>query len=127
MPADVPSTGNRTRRLELLVVYALCVLLLGSLGVLWLRQKGFFTAEPVVEHTPDRRLAKPIELNAAEWWELTEIRGIGEVRAKAIIRWRDTYGGFDNLDHVREVPGIPDTVVDEMRDKVTVTPREKKR
>ena len=133
MPADDPSKETKAQRREYLVIYVLCVVLLLSLGMLWLRQQGYFRAGPVVEHHPDKAVEKPIELNTARWWELTLIRGIGEVRAKEIIALREQKRreqrqrrekevGFKSIDELLDVRGITPEILERMRQKVRVTP-----
>jgi hypothetical protein len=134
MSTDNSSRETRAQRLAVFLVYLLCVALLGAMGVLWLRQRGVFRASPVVEFSPDQKLERPIELNAAGWWELTQIRGIGEKRAKEIValrerkiveqrRKREKARGFESLDELKEVPGITSEMIDEMRSIVRVEPK----
>jgi len=122
MPTDNTSKETKAQRREYLVIYVLCVVLLLSLGMLWLRQQGYFRPGPVVEHHPDKVVEKPIELNTARWWELTLIRGIGEVRAKEIIALRERKKGFSKIDELLEVRGITPEILERMRQKVRVTP-----
>ena len=122
MPTDNTSKETKAQRREYFVIYVLCVVLLLSLGMLWLRQQGYFRAGPVVEHNPDKAVEKPIELNTARWWELTLIRGIGEVRAKEIIALRERKKGFSKIDELLEVRGITPEILERMRQKVRVTP-----
>ncbi len=49
-----------------------------------------------------------VDLNHASWQELTIIEGIGEALARKIVEARETSGGFDSLEDVMMVPGIPD-------------------
>lgn len=52
-----------------------------------------------------------IDLNTADQSTLETLPNIGEVRARAIIDWRETNGPFESLDSLRDVPGIgPETV-----------------
>jgi DNA uptake protein ComE-like DNA-binding protein len=134
MSADNTRNETRAQRLEIFAVYVLCVVLLGAMGVLWLVQRGFFRPGVVPIHRD--RLEKPIELNTAPWWELSLVRGIGEVRAKQIValRERTIAGqkakgkkpvGFRSLDNLTEVPGISADILEEMRQSVRVEPRVK--
>jgi competence protein ComEA len=51
-----------------------------------------------------------IELNEATQVELMEVRGIGPVLSKNILKYRELLGGYQNVDQLREVYGI-DSVV----------------
>jgi len=124
MPEDAPPEETKAQRIELLIIAALCVVLLGMLGVLWLRQRGIFRAEVIVEHHPDLAVEKPIELNSAPWWELTQIRGIGEVRAKEIVKQRELRKGFDSIDELGEIRGITPEILERIRGRVRIEPRQ---
>jgi len=136
MSAEKPLGDTKTQRLVVFVVYLLCVALLGAMGALWLRERGFFRASPVVEYTPEQKLEKPIDLNAAGWWELMQVRGIGEKRAKEIValrerkileqkRTRVKERGFESLDELKEVPGITSEMIEELRGIVRVEQKSK--
>ena len=131
MSADPSPKETPVRRGERLVLYALCLALLGVLGLLWLTQKGFFGAVPVVEHGSEKRLDKPIEMNSAKWYELAELPGIGEQRAKEIVDWREykfrhTKQGIGRLEELLDnVPGITPAIIDQIRDLVRIEPRKK--
>ena len=123
MPADDPSKQTRAQRREYLVIYVLCVVLLAMLGVLWLRQQGVFRTGAVVEQNPDKVVEKPIELNTARWWELTLIRGIGEVRAREIVALRERKKGFKSIDELSEVRGITAEILERIKKRVRLEPR----
>ena len=136
MSADEPSEHTRAQRREYFVIYVLCVALLAALGMLWLRQQGYFRAAPVVRHNPGKVVQKPIELNSARWFELTQIRGIGEKRAKDVIDLRDRkireqrqrrekQVGFKSIDELLEVRGITPDILERVRKKVRLEPRGK--
>lgn len=122
MPAESPSKETRVRRLELLFIAVLCVVLLASLGVLWLQQKGFFAGAPVVEHSPEQRLEKPIELNTAAWWELRQVPGVSEAVAKRIVEEREKRGGFRTFDELKGVYGVGEKRLEQIRAKVRLVP-----
>jgi competence protein ComEA len=47
-----------------------------------------------------------IDINSADTATLMQIRGIGEVLSRRIIRYRDILGGYSDLQQLREVYGI---------------------
>jgi competence protein ComEA len=60
-----------------------------------------------------------IDLNLAAADELESLPGIGEVRARAIVDWRNRNGPFGTVEGVLEVPGIGETTLENIRDLVT--------
>lgn len=55
--------------------------------------------------------AAPIDLNGADISALMSLPGIGQVRAEAIIRWREVNGPIQSVEDLRNISGIgPGTV-----------------
>ena len=129
MSANDPSSETRTQRRELFVAYILGAVMLASLGYLYAQQRGWFRAAPVVERHATDLPRKPIELNSANWFELMQIQGIGEVRAKEIVRLRESKKrGFASFDELTAVRGITPEIVERMKEHVRLdTPGRKGR
>lgn len=53
-----------------------------------------------------------VNVNTANLEELQTLQGIGEVRAQAIIKYRETYGPFKSLDELKKVAGIGDRIIE---------------
>ena len=62
----------------------------------------------------------PVNLNAASQARLQMLPGIGEVRAEAIIQFRETYGPFGETSEVTSVPGIGPATLENIRHLITV-------
>lgn len=61
-----------------------------------------------------------ININTANLAELQEIPGIGEVKAKSIMEYREANGGFQSIENLQEVPGIKGKTFDKVKDYITV-------
>ena len=61
-----------------------------------------------------------VDLNRAEAWLLQALPGIGEVRAKAIIAYRQQNGPFQNINEVIKVEGIGTTTYEQIEHLITV-------
>ncbi len=61
-----------------------------------------------------------VNLNTASFDELKNLKEIGEVRAQAIIDYRERHGGFVSVDQLLEVEGIGEYAVEINRDNLTV-------
>ena len=74
-----------------------------------------------------RRLRKPrqraisglVNLNRATEAELMTLSGIGESKAKEIIRYRESKGGFQKPEDLMNIPGIKEGVFNKIRDQIT--------
>jgi len=62
----------------------------------------------------------PVNLNTADEATLTSLKGIGAVKAKAIIAYRQQNGPFKSVDDLKKVPGIGDKLLAQLKDQVTV-------
>jgi competence protein ComEA len=61
-----------------------------------------------------------VNLNRADVWLLQALPGIGEGRARLIVGYRDKNGPFRNIDDLLKIEGFGTSVVDKIRDYVTV-------
>ncbi|MBQ9550802.1 MAG: helix-hairpin-helix domain-containing protein [Lachnospiraceae bacterium] len=61
-----------------------------------------------------------ININTASLSELTELNGIGESRAQAIISYREENGAFGSVDEIKNVTGIKDGLFNKIKDQITV-------
>lgn len=76
-------------------------------------------AERISEETP---LSPPplININTASFEELCSLHGIGAVKAKTIIDYRNTHKGFQALREITKVPGIGMSTFDNIKERITV-------
>lgn len=61
-----------------------------------------------------------ININTATTEQLMSLPGIGEARAKAIIRYREDKGPFRSPDELKEIQGIGDKMYDRIVDRVRI-------
>jgi len=61
-----------------------------------------------------------ININTAAAWLLEALPGIGEVRAQAIIDYRQQNGFFKNINELLKVDGIAQGTLDNIEDLITV-------
>lgn len=62
-----------------------------------------------------------LNLNTASKSELTQLPGIGEVKAEAILSYRDTNGKFQTIEELMNIPGIKEATFEQIKDLITVT------
>lgn len=61
-----------------------------------------------------------ININTATAVDLDKLPGIGAVRAADIISYRDSHGGFQTIEELKNIKGIGDTTFEKLKDSVTV-------
>lgn len=61
-----------------------------------------------------------ININTASAAQLMDLKGIGEVKAAAIIRYREENGGFKSIDEILNVKGIGEKTFEKICGQITV-------
>lgn len=68
-------------------------------------------------------IADAVNLNTADAATLArDMKGIGEVRARAIVAYRAEHGPFKSIDELALVKGIGQKAIDQNRDNVVFAP-----
>lgn len=62
-----------------------------------------------------------ININTATESELETLKGIGPVKAKAIVEYRQKNGSFKTIEDIKNVKGIGDKTFDKLKDQLTVS------
>jgi competence protein ComEA len=80
------------------------------------------SAESEVSSTPKPQPDKdaPVNLNTASLTELMSLDGIGEVKAKAIIEYRDINGRFNTIEDFTKVKGIGAKTLEKNRSRLRI-------
>ena len=60
-----------------------------------------------------------VNINTADEKELCTLPGIGSARAKDIISYRETNGGFERIEDIMKVSGIKESAYEKLKDKIT--------
>ena len=61
-----------------------------------------------------------VDINRADIWLLEALPGIGESRAGAIVDYRQQNGMFRSIEELRNVPGIGESIFEQLEDYITV-------
>ena len=61
-----------------------------------------------------------VNINTATVEEFQKLTGIGESKAKAIVSYREENGEFQNIEEIKNVPGIGDSVYEKIKDYITI-------
>ena len=73
-----------------------------------------------IPRTGEEELPQKVDLNRAEAWLLQALPGIGEVRAQAIIDYRQQNGGFRHTNELIKVEGIGTTTYERIENLIMV-------
>ena len=61
-----------------------------------------------------------VDINKADWYELMLLSGIGEVKARAIVKYRSEIGEFERIEDLCEIRGIGVSTVNAIKDLIVV-------
>jgi len=61
-----------------------------------------------------------VSINNASLTELMKLPGVGESKARLIIEYRDTNGNFQNLEELKNVKGIGDSIFEKIKENITL-------
>lgn len=79
--------------------------------------------EPVSGSQPAKaalELEGPVNLNSASAEQLMTLPGIGEVKAAAIIAYREAHDGFKTIEEIMEVSGFGEATFERLKESITV-------
>ncbi|MFP5418001.1 MAG: ComEA family DNA-binding protein [Gammaproteobacteria bacterium] len=68
-----------------------------------------------------------VNLNTATQSELESVKGLGPAKAKAIITYRESKGGFKSLDELDNVKGFSKDSIEKLKGELSVEPAKAKK
>ncbi|MBR4767984.1 MAG: ComEA family DNA-binding protein [Lachnospiraceae bacterium] len=68
---------------------------------------------------PGQASGKKVNVNTADADQLTTLPGIGKSKAEAIVKYRNEHGFFVSEEELIQVPGIGESVLENIREKIT--------
>ena len=75
---------------------------------------------PDQDHTADQTAEDKVNINKADSSKLQTVPGIGPATAQKIIEYREKNGRFSSVDELKNVSGIGDKTLENMREYITV-------
>ena len=77
--------------------------------------------EIYVPREGEEQSPQKIDVNRAEPWLLQALPGIGEVKAQAIVGYRNEHGPFKRIEDLLKVSGIGPATFEKLKDYITVS------
>ena len=115
-PTDPPRTPYwLLRRADQATVAVLVVVALASSVGWWIAQGGPQGRMIEVDRAQPQSASFQVDVNQADWPELTQLPGVGETLADRIVESRETEGPFLDHDDLMRVRGIGPKTLDRLR------------
>lgn len=67
-----------------------------------------------------KAMAVPVNVNAADEAVLAKLKGIGPMKAKALVAYRQQNGPFKSVDDLKKVKGINQKTLDRLKDQIVL-------
>lgn len=111
-------------RLLIAIIIILLIYILGMQAVDILNNNITYetqvTAEETIIENTTEAVNNKVNINSDNIFELTSLKGIGKAKAEAIIEYRKENGDFISIDELKEVPGIGDSLFEQIKNSITV-------
>lgn len=66
------------------------------------------------------QITTKVSINTASKEELMTLKGIGESKANDIIKYRETNGAYNNIEDLKNVPGIGENLFAQIKEDITI-------
>ena len=116
-----PSSNTSPTRKQLIVIFFLVTtLLIGTIIKVGMDRHWWLPETEIVSTLKPEDIKIKLDVNNAPWYELVLLPKLGEVKAKAIVAYREKHGSFRNIDELSRVKGISTSVLESIRDHVNI-------
>ena len=85
-----------------------------------LEELGIISVDQDSDNGSDSTGDSLVNINTADVSELTQLPGIGEAKAQAIIAYRDEHGAFGSIEEIKNVSGIGEGIYNKLSSYIKV-------
>jgi len=116
-----PSNSSSPTRKQLIIIFFLATtLFVGTIIKVGMDHHWWLPETEIVSTLKPEDIKIKLDVNNAPWYELVLLPKLGEVKAKAIVAYREKHGSFRNIDELSRVKGISTSVLKSIRDHVNI-------
>lgn len=83
-------------------------------------ESNYSQSDSAKQNDQEASVSYPLNLNTCTAEELMTISGIGEVKASAIIEYREYLGGYTSVEQIKNIKGIGNKVYEKISPYLTV-------
>jgi competence protein ComEA len=120
----MPRPWTLLRRTDQAVVAALTLAGLVGIAGYWLSQGGARGRLIEIDRVTRESAHFQIDLNEADWPEISQLPGVGETLARRIVESRQAEGPFNDIEELRRVRGIGAKTLERIRPYLVPKPQD---
>ncbi|GAN33126.1 hypothetical protein BROSI_A1643 [Candidatus Brocadia sinica JPN1] len=116
-----PSDNFSPTKKQLIVIYFLATtLFIGTIIKIGMDRHWWLPETEIIGNLKPEDTKVKLDVNNAPWYELVLLPKLGEVKAKAIVAYREKHGNFKTLDELSNVNGIGTSIIEAIRDHIKI-------
>jgi competence protein ComEA len=105
---------------KVLVLFVAMALVVAFVPALWATEEGHQGEQEVKAQEVKTMEPVKVNINTASAEELTQLKGVGEKYAEAIVQYREEHGPFTKAEDIQNVPGIGEKTFEANKDCIMV-------
>ncbi|MDO8142248.1 MAG: helix-hairpin-helix domain-containing protein, partial [Candidatus Brocadiales bacterium] len=114
------SNTSPTRKQLIVIFFLATTLFIGTIVKLGMDHHWWLPETEIVSTLKPEDIKVKLDVNNAPWYELVLLPKLGEVKAKAIVAYREKHGSFKSIDELSKVKGINISVLESIRDHIKI-------
>lgn len=116
-----PSDNFSPTKKQFIVIYFLATMLfIGTIIKIGMDRHWWLPETEIIGNLKPEDIKVKLDVNNAPWYELVLLPKLGEVKAKAIVAYREKHGNFKTLDELSNVNGIGTSIIEAIRDHIKI-------
>ena len=115
-----PSSNTSPTRKQVIIFFLATTLFIGTIVKLGMDHHWWLPETEIVSTLKPEDIKIKLDVNNAPWYELVLLPKLGEVKAKAIVAYREKYGSFKSIDELSKVKGINTSVLESIRNHIKI-------
>lgn len=115
-----PGKDSPTQRQIIIILFLATSLFIGSIIKIGVDCHWWLPDTEITSGLSPEDIKVKLDINKAPWYELVLLPKLGEVKAKAIVSYREKYGDFKSLDELSMVNGIGTSIIEAIKDHIKI-------
>ncbi|MDR4508554.1 MAG: helix-hairpin-helix domain-containing protein [Candidatus Brocadiaceae bacterium] len=111
---------NMTRKQLFVIFFLTTTLFIGTILKTGIDYHWWLPKTEITSRLKPEDIKSTLDINHASWYELVLLPKLGEVKARAIVAYREKHGAFQTVEELSRVKGIGPSILDAINDHITI-------